>query len=185
MELKKIEESINYNLEKIILPNTNLLVGEKYPFDIGGVGAVLELLDGGYYFLKLVAEELPDEIVEDFMENEVEFKAVLNKDKAYLMIKFGDGDLLYEIFFDPSLYEDKVRVKKDMKESNWIYTLLIDKETKIIKAIKLITFPIDIFDRLILAWENALNNPKYEEEYKEFCAGFFSKDIYYWWTEII
>ena len=66
MELKKIEENINYNLEKIVLPETNLLVGEKYPFEMGEIGAVLELLDGGYFFLKLVAEEIPDVILRIF-----------------------------------------------------------------------------------------------------------------------
>jgi len=185
MNLKKIEENINYNLEKIVLPDTNLLVGEEYPFDMGDVGAVLELLDGGFYFLKLVAEEIPHEIIEDFMENEVEFKAVLNNDKVYLMIRFGEGDLLYEIFFDPTLYGAKERVKKDMKESNWVYTLLIDKDDRKIKAIKLLNFPLDIFDKLTAAWERALENPNYTEEFKEFCAAFFSQDIYYWWNEII
>ena len=69
--------------------------------------------------------KIPDVIVEDFLENDVEFKVVFNGDKVYLMIRFGDGDLLYEIFFDPTLYEENRRVKSDMKESNWIYTLLI------------------------------------------------------------
>jgi hypothetical protein len=185
MQLKKIEENINYNLEKIVLPDTNLLVGEEYPFDMGDIGAVLELLNGGFYFLKLVAEDIPDIIIEDFLENEVELKTVLNNDKVYLMIRFGDGDLLYEIFFDPTLYGQKERVKTDMKESNWVYTLLVDKKDKKIKAIKLINFPIDMFEKLTEAWEKALENPNYTEEYKEFCAAFFSHDIYYWWNEII
>lgn len=185
MQLKKIEEDMNYNLDKIVLPNANILVGEDYPFEIGEIGAVLELLDGGYFFLKLVVEDIPHEIIEDFLENEVEFKTVLNGDKVYLMIRFGGGELLYEIFFDPTLYGRKEQVAKDMKESNWIYTLLINKQTKKTQAIKLINFPIDMFEKLIVVWGKALENPNYTDEYKEFCAGFFSKDIYYWWNEII
>ena len=185
MQLKKIEENLNYNLEKIVIPDTNLIVGEKYPYEIGEIGAVLELLEGGYYFLKLVAENMPDSLIEDFMENEVEIKTVFNKDKVYMMVRFGEGDLLYEIFFDPTLYDDRERVKEDIKESNWVYITLLDKTDKKIKAIKLISFPIDMFNKITTAWERSLENPNYTEEYKEFCAGFFSKDIYYWWNEII
>jgi len=113
MDLKKIEDNVNYNLNKIVLPEANLIVGENYPYEIGDVGALLELLDGGYYYLKLVAEDISEELVEDFLENDIEFKAIMNKDKVYLMVRFGEGDLLYEIFFDPTLYDDRSRVEED------------------------------------------------------------------------
>lgn len=178
-------EDINQNLDEIKTPDKALKVGNKYPYEIGEPGGVMELLPKGGFFMKLVSSEAEEEDVSDFRYGDISFKVLLNEDKVYMLIRFGQNNLLYEILFDPTLYPNKNQTKELLSQSNLIYAVFIDKNSSNIQGIKEFNFPINTYQKLIKAWEQALQNNNYSEEYQEYCAGFFSKDIAYWWEIIL
>jgi hypothetical protein len=71
-----------------------------------------------------------------------------------------------------------------MKESNLIYSVLIDGESEKIQGIKLFNFPLDIFEKLTSVWEKAFENNNYTEDFKAYMTNFFSEDISFWWENI-
>jgi hypothetical protein len=182
---KIITEDINQNLDEIKTPNKILKVGTKYPYEIGEPGGIMELLPKGGFFIKLVSSDSKENDISNFRYGDISFKILLNKDKVYMLIRFGKSNLLYEILFDPTLYPNKTTTEKLLKQSNLIYTVFIDKKSSNILGIKQFNFPIHIYQKLINVWLNALKNNNYSQEYQEYCAGFFSKDIAYWWETIL
>ena len=180
----KIIKHINENFEKLIIPEGNIQIGTKYPYDIGEKGAVMELLPEGPYFIKLVVDELNADDIINFREEDITFKILFNTDKAYILLRFGESNLLHEILFNPTLYKNQENTKKIMKESNLIYCVLIDGENEKIQGIKLFNFPLDIFKKLISVWEKAFENKNYTEDFKAYMTNFFSEDIAFWWENI-
>jgi len=180
----KIIKYINENFEKLIVPDRNIQIGIKYPYPIGEKGAIMELLPEGPYFIKLVVDELNNDDINKFREGDITFKVLFNTDKAYILLRFGESNLLHEILFNPTLYKNQENTKKIMKESNLIYSVLIDGESEKIQGIKLFNFPLDIFEKLTSVWEKAFENNNYTEDFKAYMTNFFSEDISFWWENI-
>jgi hypothetical protein len=181
---KIIIDSLNQNLDEIKTPEGIIKVGNKYPYEIGETGGIMELLPKGGFFMKFVSSKIEQEDINSFRYGDISFKVLLNEDKVYILIRFGQGNLLYELLFDPTLYPQKLESEQLLSESNIIYAILIDKNSSNIQGIKQFNFPIDTYKKLIITWKKAFKNKNYSEEYKAFCAGFFSKDIAYWWETI-
>lgn len=181
---EKIVSHINENFEKLIIPNGNIKIGQKYPYEIKDTGAVLELLPQGPYFLKLNVENLDEIDLEEFKNGDIIIKSLFNKDKVYLLIRFGKSSLLHEIIFNPTLYENKSNTKLYLKNSNLIYVVLIQAETQSVVGIKLVNFPLETFTKITDSWEKALDNPNYSEEFQAFITNFFSEDVVFWWENI-
>jgi hypothetical protein len=178
-------EYINTNLTKLEISEGLVQVGYEFPKVIKNKkGAILELLPKGSYFLKLVVDNLDFNDINVFRNDDIIFKVLFNRDKAYILIKFGGSNLLHEILFDPTLYFDKSRTLTNLKISNLIYCVLINSENSVVHGIKIFNFPIEIFQKLIFVWEKALDNKNYSEEFKIYTANFFSKDISFWWENI-
>lgn len=185
MKIKeKIVSHINENFEKLIVPEGNIKIGEKYPYKSGDKGAVMELLPEGPYYLKLVVDYLDEIDISEFRENDITFKTLFNNDKAYILIRFGDSSLLHEIIFNPTLYKNKDNTKKYLKESNLIYCVLIEGTNEIVQGIKLFNFPLELFEKLTSVWEKALENLNYQEEFQVYISNFFSEDVVFWWENI-
>ena len=175
---------INENLEKLIVPEGNITTGNKYPYKIGEKGAIMELLPDGHYFIKLVVDNLEAPDITDFRENDITFKVLFNRDKSYILIRFGNSSLLHEIIFNPTLYKNKEKTKINLKKSNLIYCVLIEGFTEQVQGIKLFNFPLDIFEKLTNVWEKAFDNPNYSDEFQVYITNFFSEDIVFWWENI-
>lgn len=175
---------INENLEKLIVPEGNLEIGHKYPYKIGEKGAVMELLPQGHYFIKLVVDGLDEFDITEFRENDITFKTLFNRDKSYILIRFGNSSLLHEIVFNPTLYKNRLKTKENLNKSNLIYCVLIEGLTEQVQGIKIFNFPLELFEKLTNVWEKALNNPNYTEEFQAYITNFFSEDIVYWWENI-
>lgn len=182
---KIVKDDINMNLEEILTPNGSVKVGMKYPYTVGEVGGLMELLPQGGFYMKLVANDVNQDDINLFRYGDVAIKTLFNNDKVYMLIRFGDGTLLYEILFDPTLYPDKELTKINLHESNIIHCIFIDKESGKVQGIKMFNFPLDTYKKLVEAWTEALDNHKYTEEYHEYCVGFFGQDIGYWWEAIL
>lgn len=180
-----IKDDININLEEILTPNGSVKVGMKYPYTVGEVGGLMELLPQGGFYMRLVARDLNQEDINSFRYGDIAFKTLFNKDKIYMLIRFGDGTLLYEILFDPTLYQNKELTKINLHKSNIIHGVFIDKESEKVQGIKMFNFPLDTYKKIVKAWTEALENKEYTEEYHEYCVSFFGKDIAYWWEAIL
>lgn len=178
-------EYINTNLKTLEISEGLVEIGYEFPKVIKNQkGAILELLPKGSYFLKLVVDDLDFNDIKVFRDDDIIFKVLFNRDKAYILIKFGNSNLLHEILFNPTLYFDKSRTLDNLKISNLIYCVLINSGNSIVQGIKIFNFPIDIFEKLVFVWEKALNNKNYSEEFKVYTANFFSQDISFWWENI-
>lgn len=181
---KKIVSHINENLEKIITPDGNIKINTKYPYTLGHKGAIMELLNQGPYYIKLIVDNLDYKDIEEFQNNDIIFKTLINQDKAYILIRFGNSSLLHEIIFNPTLYPNKNNTREYLKSSNLIYCVLIEGETGIVKSIKLFNFPLELFNKLTNIWEKALENLNYQEEFNIYVSNFFSEDVLFWWENI-
>ena len=181
---EKILSHINENFEKLIIPEGNIKIGQEYPYPITETGAVLELLPQGSYFLKLNVDNLEDIDLQEFRDGDITIKSLFNSDKVYMLIRFGMSSLLHEIIFNPTLYKDKNNTRKYLKDSNLIYVVLIQAETKKVLGIKLVNFPLETFYKITDSWEKALDNLNYSEEFQAFITNFFSEDVVFWWENI-
>lgn len=182
---KLIIDNINQNLDELQTNDNLLKVGNKYPYEIGEIGGIMELLPTGGFFIKLVSHNINQIDLNDFRYGDISFKILFNTDKVYMLIRFGQGSLLYELLFNPVLYTNKETTKQKLQNSNIIYAIFIDKKSSKIQGIKQFNFPIETYKKLSEIWIKALDNKNYTEEYQEYCAGFFSKDIAYWWETIL
>lgn len=180
-----IKDSINENLDEVITPNGSLKVGGNYIYTVGETGGLMELLPEGSFYMQLVSEEINEIDIENFRYGDISFKVLLNQDKVYMLIRFGNGTLLYEILFNPTLYPDKERTKEALLKSNIVHAVFIDKNSGKIQGLKRFNFPIKTYEKLIEAWVKALENKDYTEEYQEYCTSFFGQDIGYWWDAIL
>lgn len=183
--MKKIVEELNQNLEKLIIPDGNLKIGFEYPYEVGDMGALMELLPEGGFYIKLVTNDISEDDITEFRYGDIAFKVLFNEDKVYMLIRFGEGTLLYEILFDPTLYPNRENTKKRLENSNVIYAVFIDGNSKKVQGIKVFNFPMNTYEKLLEAWNKALENDGYTEEFQEYCTGFFSQDIGYWWDTIL
>lgn len=180
----KIIKHIHENLEKLITPKKNIEIGQTYPYPLGEKGAVMELLPEGSYFIKLIVDYLDEKDIMEFREQDIVFKVLFNRDKAYILLRFGNSSLLHEILFNPTLYADKEKTKINLTKSNIIHCVLIDGITEKVQGIKLFNIPIEIFKKLNNVWIKAFENNNYSEEFKVYMTNFFSEDISFWWENI-
>lgn len=183
--MKKIVEELNQNLDKLITPDGNMKIGFEYPYEVGDMGAQMELLPEGGFYIKLVTNDINEEDINEFRYGDIGFKVLFNEDKVYMLIRFGKGSLLYEILFNPTLYPNKEATKESIENSNLVYAIFIDGNSKKVQGIKVFNFPLETYEKLKTAWTKALVNKNYTEEFQAYCTGFFSQDIGYWWDNIL
>ena len=48
----------------------------------------MELLNQGPYYIKLIVDNLDYKDIEEFQNNDIIFKTLINQDKAYILIRF-------------------------------------------------------------------------------------------------
>ena len=60
--------------------------------------------DRDWLFIKLIVDYLDEKDIMEFREQDIVFKVLFNRDKAYILLRFGNSSLLHEILFNPTLY---------------------------------------------------------------------------------
>lgn len=152
---------------------TLIAVGEEYPlFQDGTVamknqdGAILEAFeDDGGFVLAIYLTEPTEEEVRVIRTEPIKTKLMCEEEAFVLpMIQFGETQMIFEVSFDPTLYDDN-RAFQLKDKNNLLTIVLIDSTTGIVHGLRQANFPLKFIQHCSVAWKQAMNIQNYSERY--------------------
>lgn len=141
------------NKELIVLRvgDSFTLFNGKYP---DSDCARLEMSPEGDLFLIIFLDNLTKTEITTISNAKMEFRSYSDETGYILpMIRFGQY-ITFDITFDPSLYKDKRNKISTYQKSNLLHIIALDKN--IIKTMRIISIPLPLYEKLIIAWERML-----------------------------
>jgi len=154
---------------------SNLIsVGEKYTlFDAAYEamknqdGGILEALDGGEgFWYHLYLNKPTGEEKKTFQEEKINVRLIEEEDYLLPMIRFGDTLMIYEMSFDPTIYDDK-RAMQIAEENNLLSVILIDSTSNIVEGLRQANLPLRFIQICKDKWEKAYEIKNYSQKYKK------------------
>jgi len=150
-------------------------VGEKMPVFQkslekmkGRDGAVFEAseFNQGYnFFIHLANISFMEKHI--FQTERVHMRVLQGSDGLVLpMMQFGKTGLMFEILFDPTLYDDN-RSLQFTNRSNILTMILIESTNGIVKAIRQCNLPLKMIQICKEAWAKAILDPEYRKKHNE------------------
>lgn len=130
----------------------------------GQTGCVTEMLENGVFCLVIYMDNMTFEEVIILNQIKVKVKAIKETDDFLLiMIKFGNTPLIFEIAFDPTLYNDSRR--EYFMETNMLSIIGVDSNSNIIKALRYVSMPLALHNLYKDAWSLALKREGFSTKY--------------------
>lgn len=129
-------------------------------------GSSFEALpDNNGYIFSLFLNQPVEEEIETFGNRDIQIKIFKEDIFVLPIINFGD-QLLYEIIFDPTLYDDE-RALQFVKYNNILNLYLIDSSDFIVKAIRSANLPLRFIQICNKVWTEAMKDEEYSRKYKQ------------------
>jgi hypothetical protein len=130
-----------------------------------GDGSYFESLDdnGGFIMATYLYHMSPEE--RDLLwGGEIHTKMIREGNKIIFLLKFGDSDLINEVYFDPTLYNDK-RAMQIAFDNHMVQFVSIERSNNIIKTLRMANFPMNLKQACITSWSKAYDEQNYSENY--------------------
>jgi hypothetical protein len=149
----------------------NIVVGQKFPLFEKGYEqhkgqeyAVFEAseFNQGYMFCAYIPHPRGYEI-EAFRKSPIQMRIVKGDGMVIPMIKIGN-QLIYEIIFDPTLYDDD-RALQIVDRNNILTLFLIDSNTGMLLAIRQCNFPLKMIQMCKEVWSRAILDINFSEKF--------------------
>lgn len=152
-------------------------VGEKFPIFTESVeklkgtdGAFFEAneFDGGYYFcIHLTDVNFMDK--QSFRNDKISVRVLQGTDNMVLpIVKFGSS-MIFEMNFDPTLYDDD-RALQLAERNNILSIFLIESNNGVVKAIRQCNLPLKMVQICREAWSRAILDVNFSEKFNEWMA---------------
>ena len=106
----------------------------------------------------------PDEIAA--IQHETIHVRVLKKDGFALpMLRFGSTNMMFEMSFDPTLYQD-ARALDIIKSNNLLTITLVNSLNSVVKALRYCIFPLKFMQECTELWSRAYLKSGYSTDYR-------------------
>lgn len=109
-------------------------------------------------------------------------RIIKENQKILAILRFGHSPLMFEISFDPTLYQDK-RPLQIAFYNHMVTFISIERRTNIIQTIRVANMPMRLKQAFITSWDNAYNNPNFSEEYTEWVDSLMSFSTIELWNK--
>jgi hypothetical protein len=92
---------------------------------------------------------------------------VMKETKSFMLplIRFGNSPLLFELIFDPTIYEDDRSMQLTL-DNNLVQIVGIDSRTNIVKALHMASMPKKLREMFVSSWSHALQEENFSSRYK-------------------
>ena len=149
----------------------NLIRDEKAYKRLKHDGVTFELLpEGGYALIIHIANPTKKEI-EKVKNEKYRINLLEDMDGRFILPLVKIGSLIFEINFDPTLYEKKEsnlnNPKNLIKKSNILQVFLVDSSNLELKAIKTMNIPMKAFQKMVKIWGHAFDIENYSKKYSD------------------
>jgi len=168
-----MDNNNNLDLNKIEIEREYFGVGDTFTYFgnssslLNTEGAILEALDlnQGYLYSIFYPAITPEEVrvITQLKAN----MRIIKSSEGFilLLIRYGNTELVQEISFDPTLYEDK-RALQFLKENNLMTIVCLDSHTNTIKGMRKANLPLKMIQKCKEYWRMAYSTPSFSENYK-------------------
>lgn len=171
---------------------TFFTVGEKYPLFQEGTermlnqdGALFEAMDENEGFILGIYLNRPHpEEISLIRKETIHTRLVIENNFILPMIKFGDKPLIFEMNFDPTLYNDS-RALQLSETNNMILIVTIDSSTGKIAALRHANLPLNFVQHCSQIWSRALLSTDYSAQYTNWSKGLQANSIESLWNKAI
>lgn len=128
---------------------------------------VMELSDDGSFILLIVLPDMTFREEALLRENTIKTRIIERGDFIYPIIRFEKTDMMFEIDFDPFLYDEE-RIKK-VGQSNMVNIVAVEGNDFIIKVLRWANMPKKLYSKYITNW-NLANKEEYSIKYHEWTS---------------
>lgn len=167
-------------------------IGETYPLFqettkamYGQDGGLLESMEDGhgYIYNMYLNQPIPEEI--DMVQHQmVRFRLVMQDNFVLPLVQFGDSNMIFEMRFDPTAYEDD-RALQLMGKNNLLTIVLIDSTNGVVKALRNANLPLQFSKQCYKKWTAAFKQENYSIHYKVWCEKLASVPLEILWEEAV
>jgi len=171
-----MDNNNNLDLNMIEIERKEFAIGDTFTYFgnsaslIGQDGVLFEALDlnQGYLHSVFYTAITPEEVY--VMTRLRANMRIIESPEGYvlLLIKYGDTELVQEMFFDPTLYEDK-RALQFLEDNNIMTIVCLDSLTNTIRGFRSANLPLKMIQRCKKSWRMAYSTPSFSEDYSSWC----------------
>jgi hypothetical protein len=156
---------------------TRIQVGETFTLFRNKLddGSYFEALDdnGGFMMATYLYNMSPEER-ELLWSGEIHTKMIREGNKLMFLLKFGESELINEVYFDPTLYNDK-RAMRIVFDNHMVQFVGIERSNNIIKTLRMANFPMNLKQACITEWSKAYHEENYSENYGNWIGELMAK----------
>lgn len=127
-----------------------LKVGEPFdgPIPVGGEMAVLELAEGGGFYLLVYLPDMADSEAEHLRKGKMRFRIIRQGDFVHTLVGFGP--MQFELPFNPARYsEDRL---PDLLKSNMVTVVGVDSRSTLVRALRYVNLPLKLWEIYKRCW---------------------------------
>lgn len=147
-------------------------VGKEFPLFQNGLNAVrnqdgvlFEAIedDGGYSIVVCLNKPTPEEI-ELVSEQRIHMRLFQEDNFVLPMVQFGSYQMIFEMFFDPTRYEDE-RAIQLQEDNNSVMVTLVDSSNNIVKGLRMANLPLELIQICSYYWSKAYLQSNFSTDY--------------------
>lgn len=138
----------------------------------GFEGAIFEAADG--FTLILGMPSLSQKERETLRKAKISVRTIEQDGLLLTLIRFGGTPIIFELNFDPTLYEDN-RLTDLLKQVNTLQIIGVDTEDLTIQSLRLVSIPSKLLTRWNMVWRNALNEPDFSIRYNAWIDSLYAR----------
>jgi hypothetical protein len=134
-------------------------------------GLRFEAFETNGYIMVIYMNKMTKKEIEILKNQEINVRVIKESDSLILaMIRFGNEQIIFEIIFDPTAYNNYNR-SMQLKLNNIINIVGVDSETNLVTMIRNINMSEGLRQEWIKSWEKAFKEREsYSSKYKEWIA---------------
>jgi hypothetical protein len=146
-----------------------------------GDGCYFEALeDNGGFIMPIYLANMA--IQEKMIMSSERINARLIREWNYLLvlIQFGNSPLIFEISFDPTLYQDK-RAMQIAFNNHMVHFIGIERTTNEVQLLRVSNVPMKLKQAFITAWTNAFEEENYSVKFANWIHSLYKYSILELW----
>jgi hypothetical protein len=158
---------------------TTIQVGKKYDLFKRNTGfsdgAYFEALEDNEGFFMSIYLGGMDATERHALESEIiRVRMIKEGNKILFITRYGKTPLMFEVNFDPTLYEDE-RVMQIVFDNHMVTFVGIERSNNIVQTLRQANFPMKLKQTLITAWMGAFEEEDYSTKYTNWTLNLYNK----------
>lgn len=148
-------------------------------------GCYLEALNDNEGFIQVIyLGNITQDEINVLSSEPIHTRMIKEGNKILFINKYGNTDLLFEVSFDPTLYNDR-RAMQIQNTNNTVIFIGVERFSNTVSFIRLANFPERLRQELSLAWESAYNEKDYSKNYTKWLDELQKFEVLQLWEKAI